>query len=151
MLEPLEDKALKAWIAEGDSMREMVALGFMTENLAQNTTTWFELPNVAEAQVNSDDGVADTRGEFFVDGEAIQRVLEIAQAQGLDGLTRVLWHTHVNTQEPSAEDIAEFPEWLAHVGMIYHVPTNTVTLYNESGVISPLMDNGAAGLATTES
>lgn len=142
--ETIEATARRAWIEQGPNMIEHVALGFMSEGLAQNYTVWYPLPNTADPTVAEGDG----RGEFLVDGEAIQRVLAVAQMEGHSALTRVLWHTHINTVEPSAEDIAEFPSWLAHVGMVYHVPSDKLTLYNESGIISPLNAASPSTLAT---
>jgi hypothetical protein len=107
------------------------------------------MPNTAEP-ATLPDGSLDTRGEFFVDGEAIQRALQVAKLEGHELDARVLWHTHVATTEPSAEDIAEFPSWLAHVGMVYHVPSDTITLYNESGIISSTSTDADGALATSE-
>jgi hypothetical protein len=146
----IEGSARKAWIAEGPAMVERVALGFITEANEEfglkEAITWYELPNVADPDVAVEEG----RGEFFVDGEAIQRVLTVAQLEGHEAETRVLWHTHVNTPEPSAEDIAEFPDWLAHIGMVYHVPSDKVTLYNQSGIISSVMDPSEGAIATDQ-
>ena len=142
----LEETARRVWVAEGDAMRERVALGFQKEGLADNATTWYELPNTADPAVADE----EQRGEFFVEGSAIQRVLAVADMEGHREELRILWHTHVNTVEPSEEDIAEFPEWLAHYGMVYHVPTDTVTVYNQSGIISPLVSTDDTPLATDQ-
>jgi hypothetical protein len=51
-------------------------------------------------------------------------------------LSKTLWHSHSGSIEPSRTDIAEFPEWLADVGIVYHAPTGTSTAYGVSGIIS---------------
>lgn len=124
----------------GAAFKELVALGIMDGD----DVLWWELENVAEP--------TDGRGEFLVEHAQLWPVLrQMAESRGhlqlgdseragIDALIRaediVLWHTHVNTVEPSAEDVAEFPAWLAVCGMVYHVPTGTSTLYNSAGVIS---------------
>ena len=124
---------------------ERVALGFI---IADDNVLWYGLPNTAELN-------PDGRGEFFVEGDAIKRALEDAHArmveQGVfpNTVPIVLWHTHVNTVEPSAEDIAEFPTWLADIGMVFHVPTQTVTLYNVEGIL-PTEGDFQPALATSE-
>lgn len=135
--------------------KELVALGIVDkasgaasdlEDMGDVGVTWFELENSAEHPS------ADGRGEFFVEGEDIMRVLERASVQlgdaqlggsfrqPIDALLRervvILWHTHVATTDPSQADIEEFPVWLADYGMVFHVPSQTTTVYNQSGVIS---------------
>jgi len=126
---PLEVIARAAWIASVDApgeMQELVALGF----IQADDVVWYQLENVAEPN-------PDGRGEFFVDGSEVAQCMNRAYME-LDGAWDgiVLWHTHTATVSPSAEDIAEFPEWLAQVGMVYHVPSGRSTLYNSAGVIS---------------
>jgi hypothetical protein len=121
------------------SMRELVALGFLTGT----DVLWYELENTAERN-------PDGRGEFYVDGMAVSAVMNQAFMQ-LGGVwdSVVLWHTHVNTVQPSAEDVAEFPDWLADAGAIYHVPTGTTTLYNRGGII-PVSLPDTSTIATPE-
>lgn len=131
-----EANAFRAWIANGTGMVEQVAL-------IVDGTWWYALENVAEQN-------PDGRGEFFVEGETILQVMNVILMEHGEERTRVLWHTHVNTIEPSQEDIDEFPEWLADAGAIYHVPTGTTTLYNQSGIISPVNSVETGTLATSE-
>lgn len=145
----LEEKAERAYALAFDDpgkagiveMHEMVALGFVQSSRdvlrGEPEVVWYELTNVAEPN-------ADGRGEFFVDGEELRRVMLQADAEGHFGCPVVLWHTHIGTASPSAEDIAEFPEWLAQVGIVYHVPSGKSTTYNAAGIIS-----NSSGPATT--
>lgn len=146
-------------------MHELVALGFIVDD--DGGVVWYPLVNSAALRSNMSDG----RGEFMVDGMELERVLRLATGDqvlqdavlaadgvvaAIDVLPRVLWHTHVNTVEPSAEDMAEFPEWLAQLGMVYHIPSGTTTVYNATGVLSKsaaiIPNNPAAAepLATTQ-
>ncbi|UAJ16094.1 hypothetical protein SEA_TINYMINY_3 [Microbacterium phage TinyMiny] len=154
MLE-LEQRAhLEYWSTPVGMKQELVALG-IADGLGPSdagadtdvSLTWFEMPNTAEPS-------ADGRGEFFVEGSAIWDTLRAA-ADALGYLrigadTRrcidamllervvVLWHTHTATTDPSQEDIEEFPRWLADYGMVYHVPTDTTTVYSKDGIISSI-------------
>lgn len=123
---------------------EYVAIGIVEEE----DVVWWELPNTADPSVASSEG----RGEFYVADWDLYAVLKAmasergylklgeVESTAIDRMLRaetlVLWHSHVNTVEPSAEDIAEFPAWLADAGMVYHAPTQTTTLYNGAGIIS---------------
>lgn len=137
--------------------KELVALGIEDGD----EYVWFEMENVAYAASRG-----DGRGEFLVEGPEIMRVC-IAAAEQLgylrlgqdvrarvDAMLRervvVIWHTHTATVEPSREDIDEFPEWLADAGMVYHVPSNTTTVYNKSGVISSTNVPLSGTLATSK-
>ncbi|WMI33099.1 hypothetical protein SEA_RIKSENGUPTA_3 [Microbacterium phage RikSengupta] len=150
MLE-LEQRAhLEYWSTPVGMKQELVALGIVEPSGREDTegtVLWFEMPNTAGPS-------ADGRGEFFVDGTAIWDTLKAA-ADALGYLrigadTRrcidamliervvVLWHTHTATTDPSQEDIDEFPRWLADYGMVYHVPTDTTTVYSKDGIISSI-------------
>lgn len=140
--------------------REVVALGFVIGETDADASSgegipivaWFELPNVA--------GV----GEFMVEGQDLKAVFEsalvdpaVSAAQALlssthpgSVLSRVLWHSHYISDVPSNADIADFPEWLVDVGMIYHVPTSRTVLYNASGIISPVSPDQNGALPTAE-
>lgn len=158
-MQKLEEQARAEWgdMLVGQLMHEYVALGIEDGD----EYVWFELENVADATSRG-----DGRGEFLVEGPEIMRVC-IAAAEQLgylklgqdvrarvDAMLRervvVIWHTHTATVEPSREDIDEFPEWLADAGMVYHVPTDTTTVYNKSGIISSVMDPSEGALATSK-
>ncbi|UVF61332.1 hypothetical protein SEA_SPARCETUS_3 [Microbacterium phage Sparcetus] len=147
MLE-LEQRAhLEYWSTPVGMEQELVALGIEVGIEGAGEMLWFEMPNTATPS-------ADGRGEFFVEGKAIWDTLRAA-ADALGYLrigadTRrcidamliervvVLWHTHTATTDPSQEDIDEFPRWLADYGMVYHVPTDTTTVYSKDGIISSI-------------
>lgn len=161
-MESLEKRAREEYDAWVERFRfsppppkELVALGIEDGD----AYVWFELSNSAEEN-------PDGRGEFFVDGMDLYEVLVSAASdlghlqtgmqdrQCVDAMLRervvVLWHTHTATVEPSREDIAEFPTWLADYGMVYHVPSGTTTVYNNSGMISSTRVSIESALATTK-
>ena len=145
--------------------KELVALGIVTEAheadgvVEGDSIMWYELENTAAA-----DGSG--RGEFFVDGTNIFETLRRAADQlgylrigadtrrCIDAMLRervcVIWHTHTATIDPSREDVAEFPRWLADAGMVYHVPTGITTVYNESGIIYSSAALPATALVSSE-
>ena len=142
---------------EGMVFPEYVAIGLVEVDEAEGIS-WWQLKNTAVAN-------ADGRGEFYIEPEDLHPVLQaIAEHAGIlklgqvvsraiDELVRsrvlILWHTHIGTVSPSREDVAEFPGWLVDYGMVYHVPSDTTTLYNSAGVISN-NDQPASALATTK-
>lgn len=137
-MESLEKIARLEWdmfgTTEGWVQKEFVALGFAVDEGFEMDRTggsevWYELTNLAAPN-------SEGRGEFLVEGPELECVMQIAMHEGLGNTVRMLWHTHTETIAPSAEDIAEFPAWLVHYGMVYHVPSGTTTLYNSAGVIS---------------
>ena len=134
-MKQLEDKAAEAWATLGVNAKEFVALGFMEPETEE--IIWYELPNVA--------GV----GEFLVEGEAIHAVMLKAIGEGVSEYRRLLWHSHYNTVEPSKADVDEFPEWLVDVGVVWHVPTQTTTLYNSGGIFQ-VTDSSTSTLSTQE-
>lgn len=151
----VEAAAHQDWLVSGDGMHEHVALVIQDGEGA----LWYRMENVAQPS-------ADGRGEFLVEGPELARAC-LAAAQelgyvqlgadtrrGVDAMLRervvVLWHTHTATTEPSREDIAEFPTWLADYGMVYHVPSGTTTVYNNSGIISSTRVSIESALATTK-
>jgi hypothetical protein len=147
-MKSLEERSERDWIlnagCEGWIQKELVALGFVVDETDDGSeVVWYELPNTADVLVAD----AEARGEFYVEGLALEVAMKAASAEGLGRCARVLWHTHTATASPSAEDISEFPAWLADIGMVYHVPSGTTTLYNSAGVISN-SDSAVRPLAT---
>lgn len=133
---------LNAVDGSGAPMQELVALGFET---SAEEVVWYMLNNSAEVN-------PDGRGEFFVEASEIMRVFDAAIAelgQEASLMPRMLWHTHTGTVGPSSEDVAEFPSWLADVGIIYHLPTRSSTPYNSAGIIQ-LGSSDLEPLATSE-
>lgn len=125
--------------------KERVALGWAVAHtlgkpIRPEDCVWVELENVAGAQMR--------RGEFYVEPASIEAALHIAVEHGWELAQRVLWHTHVNTDEPSTEDIAEFPVWLCSYGFVYNVHSGHTTLYNNSGMLSLLGSNRSSPIAT---
>ena len=145
-------KALEAeahteyWASPGAVHKEKVAIGFQDPDDPESVV-WFAMHNEVDEWA---DAAQDGRGEFYVSGEAVSRVIVQAVAEGMEAWGRILWHTHVATTGPSAEDVAEFPRGLFDIGMIYHVPSDTTTLYNQDGIISPVSPTELATIATTE-
>ena len=133
------------WANPGGVHMERVAIGFQSPSDPEDVV-WFAMHNEADPEVARSEG----RGEFYVSGEAVSRVIVQAVAEGMEAWGRILWHTHVATTGPSAEDVAEFPRGLFDIGMIYHVPSDTTTLYNQDGIISPVSPTELATIATTE-
>lgn len=117
----------------GEPMFEQVALGFVTPF---GEIIWHMLENVARRRSHEE------RGEFYVEPTEIARAMNAAATDermspdflGKQG--RMLWHTHTKSQSPSREDIAEFPDWLCSYGMVYHVPSGNLCVYNGGGIIS---------------
>lgn len=166
-MQQLEERARELWanpvtIQEdgrfvAHPLKELVAMGVV--NPDDQSVMWYELENVAEEN-------PDGRGEFYVDGMAIFDVLKSAAEdfgylrigadtrRCVDAMLReqviVIWHTHTATTDPSREDIAEFPTWLADYGMVYHVPTGATTVYNQSGVISSPRAEVEPSIATSK-
>jgi hypothetical protein len=141
-----ESAARARYMEHGVRAYEIVYLGFVCDSgLETEYIVWYELENVA--------GV----GEFLVEDEDVRRVLNAAQANpdiGRDGgvltgahVPIVLWHSHYINEGPSTADVDNYPEWV-DVGMVYHAPSGKTTLYNHSGVISPLTPDVQASLTT---
>lgn len=146
----------KAEFEGGARFHEKVAVGF----LHGEVESWYALPNQAVAV--GDPG-SDGRGEFFVDGHDLGHAfqmhaeehagLAVDGADGSHGVARcdliVLWHTHHNTVEPSPEDIAEFRGDIFDVGIVWHVPSGTTTLYSSDGILDPATHSFQSGQADT--
>jgi proteasome lid subunit RPN8/RPN11 len=107
-------------------VRELVALGF--EDPVDECITWFELTNVAE----------DPVGNFFVEPEEVERVLRAAQQEGCDSRsTRILWHSHYRSEQPSEADYQLMRDnpWI-DAGIVFHAPTQKSVVYTSAGIIS---------------
>jgi proteasome lid subunit RPN8/RPN11 len=109
--------------AHGESMAraerfEVVGLGFESDG----RIIYHQLQNVAPLR---------RRDRMFeVEGTHLRNVVEHVGQQPV-----VLWHSHTVSVEPSETDVETFPSWLVNTGVIYHSPSDSMTLYNESGVI----------------
>lgn len=121
----LELNSMARFAVDGLSAPEYVALGFMHPDGVSDSVMWFPLPNIAPT------------GEFYVEAEEVAKVLSAAAEQGLDASRCgvVLWHSHYIAVEPSEADLSNLPEWV-DVGIVFHAPTETSTLYNKGGVIN---------------
>lgn len=128
----LELNSMAKFAVSGVESPEFVALGFMHPDGVSDSVMWFDLSAQNLAPV----------GEFYVEAEAVQKVLEAANAEGLNATVCnvVLWHSHYKAVEPSAADLSNLPEWV-DLGMVFHAPSQTTTLYNKGGIIIPNEDN----------
>ncbi len=116
----LEQEARYAWAELGVNAREFVAIGF--EDPFDETITWYELPNQAGP------------GEFLVDAADVIAALRAARDSLDPASHRYLWHSHYIAVEPSAADVSNFPDWV-DMGVVFHAPSGTTTLYNAAGII----------------
>lgn len=90
--------------------------------------TWAD-GHVEELENTADVSVAGTR--FVIDGTDVHFALLRATEHGKPVM---LWHTHMGSIEPSILDIEAFPTWLVETGCVHHIPTGTLTYYDDSGV-----------------
>lgn len=132
------DAEYAAALAAGDpDVFELVAIGFV-DPLEPQDVSWYALTNEH----------VHPAGNFTIGVGQLSWVLADAQARGMMDWDRVLWHSHVRTVEPSSFDVETFPAWLCAVGLVYHVPSGTTTVYNQSGTINSITGNVEPSLVT---
>lgn len=160
MTTALERKAEEEFSEHGAEMAEVVGIGFISDSGVAGSVS--DVEGVADAEA---EGLLDVwyeleneagPGEFYVSAETLAAVFAQAVADGVADRPRVLWHSHVNTVEPSQDDILEFPIGIVQAGLVYHIPTQTTVAYNEQGMIlqdagiSAVDDNHSSDNATQE-
>lgn len=114
-------------------MREVVGLGCIVPN--REYPVWIRLNNSAEYGAR----------EFEVSGEDVRDALLRIRGTYPEAQPHVLWHCHFGDRSaPSQTDVESFPAWLCGLGAVWHVPSSTLTLYDQDGVISALETIGVS-------
>lgn len=122
------------------SDEEIVGIGFKSDAVIGGVY-WYQLTNIAPAQ-NRDK-------TFEIDGAELRAVIARAQRSGAHDVL-CIWHSHRLSIEPSDSDLEFFPGWLTDKAVVWHVPTATSSVYDESGVVFSITHSDVSPLATQE-
>jgi len=129
------------WFFRGARSREVVGL-----NVGD---VWFRLDNQLMHDGSSGMGSGGVGAFEVSDADVRGALMSLRDIEdvSVEAQPIVLWHSHVNTVEPSEHDVEHLPEWCMY-GLVFHVPSRTTTKYGHgarhsalsAGKFEPLVD-----------
>lgn len=102
---------------------EVVALGLAVPG--ESELRWLDLLNES----------TEPWHDFLITDDQMRAIVGWAAKEYPGARVHAIWHSHYVHNEPGGGDISTFPEWLAGVGIVYHAPTSTSHVYDNTGIL----------------